>query len=281
MHNHWLLYFGLFATLGQLSTGNKTKFLTFVWGITWGVTCKYSTSIWGCSGGKANTAGLVWANIYLHVEGMLFFQKNNAEIRMLCDDEIKIHNFWIDVDTALLFACSAFHTELNELAVVLRRKTSVGIADQIGAAAFCIPSILHELVFFILWLSVTTWIRIERHFPCYRIYSHGSFSLSKWLCCLVLSSCPLQVGFFRVASQSSLLPKKCQTKKRLKFVPVGLKETLSDLTQSTTDRKHYHLRKSKCFIIAARQMHLHKTPGSGPQTTDKTSLRVIFLKIGR
>lgn len=64
---------------------------------------------------------------------------------------------------------------------------------------------------------------------------------------------------------------------RQKFVPVGLEEALSDLTQSTTVRKHCRLRKSKCLIIAARQMHLHKTPGSGPQTTDRTSLRLIFF----
>lgn len=72
---------------------------------------------------------------------------------------------------------------------------------------------------------------------------------------------------------------------RQKFVPVGLEEALSDLTQSTTVRKHCRLRKSKCLIIAARQMHLHKTPGSGPQTTDRTSLRWIlfffFFLIGR
>lgn len=74
---------------------------------------------------------------------------------------------------------------------------------------------------------------------------------------------------------------------RQKLVPVGLEEALSDLTQSTTVRKHCRLRKSKCLIIAARQMHLHKTPGSGPQTTDRTSLRLIlfsfffFFQMGR
>lgn len=53
---------------------------------------------------------------------------------------------------------------------------------------------------------------------------------------------------------------------------------MSDLTRSTVVRKHCHLRESRCFIIAARQMHLHKTPGNGPQTTDRTSLALVFKK---
>lgn len=113
MHNLWLLYFGLFSTLEQLGTGNKPTFLSFVWEITGGVTCMYSTSIWGCSCGRANAAGLVWANIYLHVEGMFHTPHtppqtlNNGEIRMACDDGIKPHNFRLGVDTVLLSTCVA------------------------------------------------------------------------------------------------------------------------------------------------------------------------------
>lgn len=74
MHNFWLIYFGLFSTSGQLGTGDKPKFLTFVWQTTWGIIYMYGTSIWGCSCWKANTTDLVSANIYLHVEGMICFQ---------------------------------------------------------------------------------------------------------------------------------------------------------------------------------------------------------------
>lgn len=56
---------------------------------------------------------LVWSELTL----------NNGEVRMLCDDGIKPHNFRIDVDIGLLSTCSAFHIEPNEIAVVLRRKT--------------------------------------------------------------------------------------------------------------------------------------------------------------
>lgn len=64
------------------------------------------------------------ANIYLHVESMFFFKAlNNAEINILCNDGIKLHNFRIDVDTALLSTCSIFPIKPSEMAVALRRKT--------------------------------------------------------------------------------------------------------------------------------------------------------------
>lgn len=84
----------------------------------------YGSSILGRSCWKANTTDLVSANIYLHVESR-FFPKilNNAEIRMLCNDGIKLHNFRIKFDMALLSTCSIFSIKPREMAVVLRRKT--------------------------------------------------------------------------------------------------------------------------------------------------------------
>lgn len=70
---------------------------------------------------------------------------------MACDDGIIPHNFRLGVDTALLSTCSTFCTALSEMAVVLRRKTSVGIIDQMGAAALLdIPTILHLSCLFLL-----------------------------------------------------------------------------------------------------------------------------------
>lgn len=137
-----------------------------------------------------------------------------------------------------------------------------------------------ELFIFPLWLPVITWITTERLCLYFKIYSHGFTSLLECLCSLVLPSLVFRLSRWGSADwlhSFYYTSKKCQTKVRQKFVPVGLEEALSDLTQSTTVRKHCHLRKSKCLIIAARQMHLHKTPGSGPQTTDRTSLRLIFF----
>lgn len=55
---------------------------------------------------------------------MFFFKAlNNAEINILCNDGIKLHNFRIDVDTALLSTCSIFPIKPSEMAVALRRKT--------------------------------------------------------------------------------------------------------------------------------------------------------------
>lgn len=69
---------------------------------------------------------LAWSELTFisMLKACLFFKTlNNGEMRMLCDDGIKPHNFIIDVDTALLSTCSTFRIEPNETAVALRRKT--------------------------------------------------------------------------------------------------------------------------------------------------------------
>lgn len=78
---------------------------------------------------------LVWSELTL----------NDGEVRMLCDDRIKPHNFRIDVDTALLSASSTFGIEPNEIAVILRGKTKVGHYGPDGCSCFVVPHFAFEL----------------------------------------------------------------------------------------------------------------------------------------